>query len=109
MSTVSGLFERIFQYAENQRKDDPSFGFSDHAGLAIVKSVPWSAVKSLLPQAVQKDADAALQRDRQGHYKEIAAPASNALMIASATAGTPCDVSIPTDRARIGENAATSA
>lgn len=59
MPSVTELFERIFQYAEKQDADNPTWGFSDFAGLNVAKSGFWQMILSLLPTSVRSTANAA--------------------------------------------------
>jgi hypothetical protein len=46
---VARWFERIFQFAEHSRDDDPTWGFGMSAGLVAARSGLVSAILSLLP------------------------------------------------------------
>src|SRR5205807_6400952 len=46
---VARWFERIFQFAENSRDDDPTWGFGVSAGRVAVSSGLVAAILSLLP------------------------------------------------------------
>jgi hypothetical protein len=53
--TVSALFERVFQYAERQNRQDPTWGFSDSLAGGIARSGIWNVVLSFLPDSLRGD------------------------------------------------------
>lgn len=55
MLTVEMLFERIFQYAESQSGDDPTWGFSDTAGVRVAGTSLRRLLLRLLPKEAGKD------------------------------------------------------
>lgn len=59
VDSVDSLFERIFQYAENQDGSDPTWGFSDRSGLRLVGSALKNMLLESLPKGLQKDAKSA--------------------------------------------------
>lgn len=56
IKSIETFFEKIFQYAESQSGLDPTWGFSDHLGLKIVKSVLKGVALSALPKSVSAEA-----------------------------------------------------
>jgi len=72
--TISQLFESIFQYAENQNDDNPTWGFSDSLGIKIVKRGLWDFIVGLLPVGARRAAKAA----RNVAVKNIALDAAKA-------------------------------
>jgi hypothetical protein len=59
MPTVGQMFEKVFQYAEDQDPIDPTWGFSDFAGLNIAKSGLWQFLLSFVPESLRSTANAA--------------------------------------------------
>jgi hypothetical protein len=55
IDTVEMFFEKIFRYAETQSGDDPTWGFSDQAGLRAAGSALIALVLSLLPASIQQE------------------------------------------------------
>ncbi len=58
---VSTLFEKIFQYAEQQHEDDPAWGFSDRMGIKLAKGALFTFLLSFLPSESRKEAKAAFR------------------------------------------------
>jgi hypothetical protein len=57
--SVSSFFEQIFRYAENQDGVDPTWGFSDVAGLRIAGSALKEVLLSLVPKPLRHSVERA--------------------------------------------------
>lgn len=57
--SVSAFFEKVFQYAENQHPNNPTWGFSDWLGAGVAASGLKNLFLSILPSSLQSDARAA--------------------------------------------------
>jgi hypothetical protein len=49
------FFEQIFRYADSQSGDDPTWGFSDRAGLKVAGSAFKSLILSFIPESIRVD------------------------------------------------------
>jgi hypothetical protein len=69
ITSVSALFEKIFQFAEGATGDDPTWGFSEKMGARIGRNVLLEAVFALLPSGIREKSRHALHfyvRDLSG-------------------------------------------
>jgi hypothetical protein len=55
------LFEKIFQYAETQDTENPSWGFSESVGLSLAGSAFWSMLLTIVPASMRSVMNAARQ------------------------------------------------
>lgn len=71
ISSVASFFETIFRYTENVGGEDPTWGFSDAQGVAVIGSALRRFVLTLLPKDLGKDAE------RAAHFAiiDVSAPA----------------------------------
>ena len=54
IQSVGSFLEKIFQYTDSQKNEDPTWGLSDHLGLGLGKSVLVNMVARLLPETIVK-------------------------------------------------------
>ena len=57
ITSIMNFFEQIFQYAENQDRKNPTWGFSDQQGLAQVVSILKRLILALLPKSLGTDVE----------------------------------------------------
>ena len=55
-TSVSALFEKVFQFAEGETGSDPTWGFSDRMGASISRNVLREAIFAVFPAAIREKA-----------------------------------------------------
>jgi hypothetical protein len=56
ITSVESFFERLFRYAEKPDRINPTWGFSDKAGLKVAGSAFIALILSFLPKSLAADA-----------------------------------------------------